>query len=104
MKSYPAIMDSSDILVVIPTQVARLPLAHASRAWRNGTRAVLIIEQQDLVDSLNAEFGADGELYGYLPDDGASAVLGALWHGSYPGDTRAALAPFLAHRYGGGMV
>lgn len=40
---------------------------------------------------------AHHEHYSYFPDDG-TVELGPVFHGFMPGDTRAAMAPFLAHQ------
>ena len=89
-----------DVVVVIPGEVSRLALAHATSSWRQGVRAVFILEDLAAVDELNSKADPQHESYAFFPDDGTVPELGPLWHGNYQGDTRAGIAPFLAHRCG----
>ncbi|PNH04610.1 hypothetical protein TSOC_009207 [Tetrabaena socialis] len=78
----------------------RMHLARSTRAWRGPGIRAFILTDQNATGSLlrlNAEGAAHGESYAFFPDDG-DPLLGALRHGSKQGDTRAAVAPFAAHR------
>ncbi|GLI68035.1 hypothetical protein VaNZ11_012358 [Volvox africanus] len=80
----------------------RMPLTRSTRAWRNRIRAFILIDQ-DLEESLtrlNLEGEVHNESYAFFPDD-RHDLLGGTAHGTKQGDTRAAVAPFAAHRHFG---
>lgn len=86
-----------DLLIAIPSSLGRLPLVEASRLWREGTRAFVVIESSTAIDAAPPKFkagmaAAREELGSYADlEEGPPA-----WH--KPGDARAAMAPFLANQ------
>ncbi|KAK9855489.1 hypothetical protein WJX84_001224 [Apatococcus fuscideae] len=87
-----------DLVVTFGTnaQDEHIGLARATRAWRKGVRAV-ISQNQEVPDDLKEEGGRYQETYLHYPDRGPEAA----GFSQYPGDARAALAPFLAARHVG---
>lgn len=80
----------NDIAAAFPIDDAHTTVAKAGRAWRKGIRTVIATNstpsQADHTDSQR-----HGEVWTMYPDDNPLRAL-------YPGDTRAALAPFIAHK------
>ncbi|KXZ55605.1 hypothetical protein GPECTOR_2g1155 [Gonium pectorale] len=77
-------------------------LAKSTRAWRRGVRGFFLTDQNQTESllRLNAEGTAHNESYAFFPNDG-HPLLGLMRHGTMSGDTRAAVAPFAAHRHFG---
>lgn len=73
----------------MPTDQRHFPIVEASKAWRKNMRT-LVAMANETVASEYAHFGDSSEVWGYYPDD-------APLKGLHPGDSRAALTPFLAH-------
>lgn len=81
--------------------------SHSRRAASSGqagdagpitVRAFIAYDNASAIERLNAEHGAASrEVYEFFPSEGAPELHG-VWHGSKDGDTRMALAPWLAHR------
>ncbi|KXZ55598.1 hypothetical protein GPECTOR_2g1148 [Gonium pectorale] len=92
----------SDFLFVTASTPERYLLAQASRFWRRGIRAFIATNNTADLEQLNVRNKPHGELYGYFPDEG-TPELGPRFHGSKLGDSRAAMAPFLAHEAFNGM-
>lgn len=61
-------------------------------------RAFIAYDNATAIQQLNTAHAHWQEVYEYFPSEG-SPELGGVWHGSKDGDTRMALAPWLAHRY-----
>eukprot|EP00198_Chlamydomonas_reinhardtii_P006621 XP_001695957.1 predicted protein [Chlamydomonas reinhardtii] len=78
----------------------RYLLAQATRSWRRGVRAFIAINNTQDVDTLNERNQAHHERYEYFPDEG-EGDLGPRFHGFMRGDSRAAMAPFMAHEHYG---
>lgn len=78
----------------------RMHLAKSTRAWRRGLRAFVLTDQdqEEALAHLNAEGDPHNESYAFFPDD-RDQRLGGAAHGTKQGDTRAAVAPFAAHRW-----
>ncbi|GFR48861.1 hypothetical protein Agub_g10815, partial [Astrephomene gubernaculifera] len=103
--------NDSDFVFATGSYPARYLLAQSTRAWRrvradgdgSGSsfiRAFIAVNNTEDLPVLNERNAAYGERYGYFPDEG-SGELGESFHGSMRGDSRAALAPFMAHKYFG---
>ncbi len=73
----------------MPTDQRHFPIVEASKAWRKNTRTFVALANET-VASEYAHFGDSSEVWGYYPDD-------EPLKGLHPGDSRAALTPFLAH-------
>lgn len=80
-----------DIVVALPIDDAHTVVAKAGRAWRKGIRTVIATNSTPS-HALVREGEVHGETWVYYPDD--KPPLRAL----YPGDVRAAVVPFLAHK------
>ncbi|KAG2453861.1 hypothetical protein HYH02_002068 [Chlamydomonas schloesseri] len=78
----------------------RYLLAQATRSWRRGIRAFIAINNTRDVDELNQHNQVHRERYEYFPDEG-EGDLGPRFHGFMRGDSRAAIAPFMAHEHFG---
>ncbi|KAL0040094.1 hypothetical protein WJX79_006208 [Trebouxia sp. C0005] len=78
-----------DLVVAMPTDKRHFPIVEASRAWRKDIRTLVALANET-VASEYAHFGNSSEVWGYYPDD-------EPLKGLHPGDSRAALTPFLAH-------
>lgn len=90
----------------------RVHLAQASRAWRPHLRTVIAVDDPEVAAKLNAEVTAPAEVhhdaaehgrshlehYVDFPNDG-EGFLGPWFHGKKRGDSRCAMAPFMAHRW-----
>lgn len=86
-----------DIVFATGSFQQRHVMAQATRAWRGDVRAFIATNAtQDEVEQLNRAGEAHRERYEHFPDD-TTGDLGPHMHGSLLGDTRAAMAPFLAH-------
>lgn len=93
-------LSKDDLVIAIPSSLARLPLVQASRHWRHDTRSIIVIESNASIEAVPQQF-KDGmtaarEQFAVYPDllEGPPA-----WH--KPGDARAAMAPFLANQSSG---
>ncbi|KAK9815274.1 hypothetical protein WJX72_000949 [[Myrmecia] bisecta] len=82
-----------DFVVAIPTNEAHSVIVAAGRSWRQGIRA-FIASDAELSDEQKAERRAFNETWCNYPNDEPLRSY-------YPGDSRAALVPFLAHRHFG---
>ncbi len=80
-----------DIVVALPIDDAHTVVAKAGRAWRKGIRTIIATNSTPS-HALVREGEVHGETWVYYPDD--KPPLRAL----YPGDVRAAVVPFLAHK------
>jgi len=78
-----------DLIVAMPTDKRHFPIVEASKAWRKDMRTFVALANET-VASEYAHFGDSPEVWGYYPDD-------EPLKGLHPGDSRAALTPFLAH-------
>jgi hypothetical protein len=78
-----------DLVVAMPTDKRHFPIVEASKAWRKDMRTFVALANET-VASEYAHFGDSPEVWGYYPDD-------EPLKGLHPGDSRAALTPFLAH-------
>ncbi|KAG2501555.1 hypothetical protein HYH03_000062 [Edaphochlamys debaryana] len=99
MKPYKlpaASYSDGDFLFATGSFPDRYLLAQATRSWRKGIRAFVAINNTVDVGRLNEENKAHGEVFGFFPDEG-TGPLGPKYHGFMAGDSRAAMAPFLAH-------
>jgi hypothetical protein len=77
-----------DLVVAMPTDKRHFPIVEASKAWRKDMRTFVALANET-VASEYAHFGDSPEVWGYYPDD-------EPLKGLHPGDSRAALTPFLA--------
>lgn len=84
----------SDIVVALPIDDAHTAVAKAGRAWRKGMRTIIATNSTPS-HSLLREGEVHGETWVHYADD--TPPLRAL----YPGDVRAAVVPFLAHKVRG---
>ncbi|GIL79838.1 hypothetical protein Vretimale_12458 [Volvox reticuliferus] len=91
---------SSDFVFATGSFPARYILAQSTRSWRRDIRAFIAVNNTDDLPLLNEKNKVHQEHYEYFPDDG-TGDLGKTFHGYMAGDTRAAMAPFLAHQYFG---
>ena len=73
----------------MPTDKRHFPIVEASKAWRKELRTFVALAN-DTVASGYAHFEDSSEVWGYYPDD-------EPLKGLHPGDSRAALTPFMAH-------
>lgn len=80
-----------DIVVALPIDDAHTTVAKAGRAWRKGLRTIIATNSTPS-HSMLREGTVHSETWVYYPDD--KPPLRAL----YPGDVRAAVVPFLAHK------
>ncbi|KAL3161801.1 hypothetical protein ABBQ38_008893 [Trebouxia sp. C0009 RCD-2024] len=93
-------LSREDLLIAIPSSLARLPLVQASRSWRHGARSIVVVESNASIEAVPQKFkggmAAAREVFAVYPDlqEGPPA-----WH--KPGDARAAMAPFLANQSSG---
>ncbi|DBA83020.1 TPA: hypothetical protein ACH3X1_006796 [Trebouxia sp. C0004] len=78
-----------DLVVAMPTDQRHFPIVEASKAWRKSMRTFVALANET-VSSQYAQPGNSSEVWGYYPDD-------EPLKGLHPGDSRAALTPFLAH-------
>ncbi|PNH04608.1 hypothetical protein TSOC_009208 [Tetrabaena socialis] len=93
--------DDSEFVFATGSFPDRYLLAQATRSWRRGgIRAFFAVNNTEDLPLLNENNKAHGERYEYFPDEGAGD-LGDRNHGYMKGDTRAAMAPFMAHEYFG---
>ncbi|GLI68037.1 hypothetical protein VaNZ11_012360 [Volvox africanus] len=90
----------SDFVFATGSFSARYILAQSTRSWRRGIRAFIAVNNTEDLPLLNEKNKVHQEHYEYFPDDG-TGDLGKIFHGYMAGDTRAAMAPFLAHQYFG---
>ncbi|GIL52680.1 hypothetical protein Vafri_8499 [Volvox africanus] len=90
----------SDFVFATGSFPARYILAQSSRSWRRGIRAFIAVNNTEDLPLLNEKNKVHQEHYEYFPDDG-TGDLGKIFHGYMAGDTRVAMAPFLAHQYFG---
>ncbi|GLC47874.1 hypothetical protein PLESTB_000035100 [Pleodorina starrii] len=103
MKPYklPAVSyKTSDFVFATGSFPARYILAQSTRSWRRGIRAFVAVNNTEDVPILNERNRVHNEHFAYFPDDG-TFELGPIFHGFMAGDTRAAMAPFLAHEHFG---
>ncbi|PNH06691.1 hypothetical protein TSOC_006910 [Tetrabaena socialis] len=90
-----------DFVVAISSASSRLVLAQSTRAYRAGMRTLIMTSNASEVPSLNKVYGKYNEVYEHHPDETDPDPKN--WHAKFPGDFRAAVAPFAAHRqYGDG--
>ncbi|KAG2501562.1 hypothetical protein HYH03_000069 [Edaphochlamys debaryana] len=95
-------LTDDDLVFATGSCRARMNLVKAQRSWRKGVRSFVLTDhnETDLL-RLNTDGAGHRESYAYFPDDGDVKHLGANTHGKKRGDTRAAAAPFAAHRHFG---
>ncbi|KAL0042102.1 hypothetical protein WJX77_003123 [Trebouxia sp. C0004] len=74
----------------MPSDETHLPVVKGSRSWRKGIRTVISTNSQPTA-AVKAEGAQNNETWVYYPDDSPARSF-------YRGDSRAALAPFLAHK------
>ncbi len=92
------LLPDSDFVFVAGTCMKRIRLAFASRSWRGAdVRAFLLTDSQSALPLLNERGASAAEAYGFFPSEGAPE-LGGVVRSLRAGDTRAAVAPFAAHR------
>ena len=73
----------------MPTDQRHFPIVEASKAWRKEMRTFVALANETVASGY-AHFGDSSEVWGYYPDD-------EPLKGLHPGDSRAALTPFMAH-------
>ncbi|DBA95033.1 TPA: hypothetical protein ACH3X1_002549 [Trebouxia sp. C0004] len=79
-----------DLVSAMPSDETHLPVVKGSRSWRKGIRTVISTNSQPTA-AVKAEGAQNNETWVYYPDDSPARSF-------YRGDSRAALAPFLAHK------
>ncbi len=96
--SSPASAWHTRFIAVMPCTASRMALVRASRAWRQGMRAIVTTDI-DQIDALHAlpSVQRHNETFLYWPNDHPLRSF-------YEGDSRAALAPFLVCVGGGVCV
>jgi len=90
---YPVKLE--DIVIAFPADVAHLSVAKASRIWRKGVMRTFIAHSDSPPLDVIQEAAMHNETWSWYPDD--TPYRRSL----YPGDSRAGLVPFLAHRHFG---
>ncbi|GFR48863.1 hypothetical protein Agub_g10817 [Astrephomene gubernaculifera] len=95
-------LSDSDFVFATGSCRERMRLAKSTRAWRRGIRGFILTDQNETqaLLRLNADGKPHNESFAFFPNDG-DPLLGMARHGTMQGDTRAALAPFAAHRHYG---
>ncbi|GFR41913.1 hypothetical protein Agub_g2705 [Astrephomene gubernaculifera] len=88
-----------DFVVAISTASSRLVLAQGTRAYRAGIRTFIMNSNETEIPFLNKVYAKYRETYEYFPDEEDPDPK--RWHAKNPGDFRAAMAPFAAHRHFG---
>ncbi|KAL3156131.1 hypothetical protein ABBQ32_012426 [Trebouxia sp. C0010 RCD-2024] len=78
-----------DLVAALPTDKRHFPIVEASKAWRKDMRTYVALGNET-VAAAHAVTSESQEVWGYWPDDNPLKGL-------HPGDSRAALTPFLAH-------
>lgn len=91
-KKHPVRLE--DIVIAFPADVAHLTVAKASRIWRKGIMRTFIAHSDPPPQEVIEEAAMNNETWSWYPDDKPKRSL-------YPGDSRAGLVPFLAHRHFG---
>ncbi|KAK9817252.1 hypothetical protein WJX72_011896 [[Myrmecia] bisecta] len=81
---------ADDLMVAIPTDDQHIPLVEASRHWRKRIRTLIATNNTELAEQRNEAGRGINEAWQFYPDDKPLRAL-------HPGDTRAAVAPFMAH-------
>ena len=82
-------MTRDDLVVAMPTDKRHFPIVEASKAWRKEMRTFVALANETVASGY-AHFENSLEVWGYYPDD-------EPLKGLHPGDSRAALTPFMAH-------
>ncbi|DBB16076.1 TPA: hypothetical protein ACH3X3_003441 [Trebouxia sp. C0006] len=78
-----------DLVIAMPTDKRHFPIVEASKAWRKEMRTFVALANETVASGY-AHFEDSSEVWGYYPDD-------EPLKGLHPGDSRAALTPFMAH-------
>lgn len=89
-------MTRQDLVAAMPTDERHFPIIEASKAWRKDLRTYVALANES-VAAQHTQNRSSQEVWGYYPDD-------KPLKGLHPGDTRAALAPFLAHEVSNAVV
>ena len=92
------------IISVIPTSSPRIPLAQSSRSWRRGVIRAFIVTNDSLsLPLLNTRENNEKHLEFYSSFDDEEEISSGPSrkkpHSKRPGDYRAALSPWLAHKH-----
>ena len=82
-------MTRDDLVIAMPTDKRHFPIVEASKAWRKEMRTFVALANETVASGY-AHFEDSSEFWGYYPDD-------EPLKGLHPGDSRAALTPFMAH-------
>ena len=82
-------MTRDDLVIAMPTDKRHFPIVEASKAWRKEMRTFVALANETVASGY-AHFEDSSEVWGYYPDD-------EPLKGLHPGDSRAALTPFMAH-------
>ncbi|EFJ48850.1 hypothetical protein VOLCADRAFT_90525 [Volvox carteri f. nagariensis] len=90
------VVHDDDFVVALGSSTTRLTLAQSTRSYRAGMRTLIMTDNETMVPHLNKVYGKYREVYEYFPDEDVPDVR--KWHAKNPGDYRAAVAPFAAHR------
>ena len=97
---FPPGLANEDFVVALPSATHRARLFYGSRCWRLGIRT---FGAMNCTDSSQLRPLPSRELYKEhvecFPDEYHEKKQGAAYHSIRPGDVRAAVVPFLAHRH-----
>jgi len=77
------------LVAAMPTDERHFPIVESSKAWRRDMRTFVALANETVAAEHSKSSGSR-EVWGYYPDDNPLKGL-------HPGDTRAAIAPFMAH-------
>ncbi|GAX82109.1 hypothetical protein CEUSTIGMA_g9537.t1 [Chlamydomonas eustigma] len=93
--------DLNDIVLVVPSTMARLPLVQKTRSWRKGIRTLIATDAgTSAALELTTHFSSSHlETYIHIDDEKPQPNLKP--YAKRPGDYRGAQAPFLAHKHFG---
>ncbi|KAK9822059.1 hypothetical protein WJX74_004369 [Apatococcus lobatus] len=91
LSAGPYAVERSDLVLAIPTDNLHMELVEAGRQWHKGIRTYLAVNDSSVVAAKQQEAPAFQETWELFADDQHLKAL-------HPGDSRAALAPFLAHQ------
>lgn len=85
-----------DLIIAMPSSIARMPIVTASRGWRQGVRTFVAFEEEIDLATAPRVFREGpthhNEVFGVCPDQ---LVSDPKWHKA--GDLRATVTPFLAN-------